>query len=294
MRSVWRPGRPVDLRHTLGPLHRGCARLRFAGPTVLWATRTLDGPATVALHSVGATVEAEAWGPGAERLLAHVPVLLGRDDDWSGLDLTDAPALAEVRRRYPGMRLPATGQVFEELVPVVLEQRVTGMQARRSWRELLHRFGDPAPGPDPSLRVPPRAEVLLDVTTWQWHRLGVEQQRQRPIRAAATVAGRLDSLEPASAGAGLRTLPGIGVWTAAEVAQRAFGDPDAVSVGDFHVHDLVVFALTGRPRGTDDEMLDLLEPWAGQRQRIVRLIELSGVRKPRFGPRYSPLDIRAM
>ena len=83
-------------------------------------------------------------------------------------------------------------------------------------------------------------------------------------------------------------------WTAAEAAQRAFGHPDAVSVGDYHLHDLVVYALTGRPRGSDAEMLALLEPWAGQRQRIVRLIELSGVAKPRFGPRYSPLDFRAM
>jgi 3-methyladenine DNA glycosylase/8-oxoguanine DNA glycosylase len=89
-------------------------------------------------------------------------------------------------------------------------------------------------------------------------------------------------------------VPGVGEWTAAETAQRALGDPDAVSVGDYHIHDVVVHALTGRPRGDDAEMLRLLEPWRGQRQRIVRLIELSGVAKPRFGPRYAPLDIRAM
>jgi len=89
-------------------------------------------------------------------------------------------------------------------------------------------------------------------------------------------------------------LPGIGEWTAAETAQRALGHPDAVSVGDYHLKDLVVHFLTGRARGEDAEMLRLLEPWVGQRQRVVRLIELSGVGKLRFGPRLAPVDIRAI
>ena len=135
---------------------------------------------------------------------------------------------------------------------------------------------------------------MLDITTWDWHRMGVEAARQRPIRAAATVAARLERCDQSTVLAVLRALPGIGVWTAAESAQRAFGHPDAVSVGDYHLHDVVVHALTGRARGGDEEMLALLAPWTGQRQRVVRLIELSGVGKPRFGPRYSPLDIRAL
>ncbi len=140
----------------------------------------------------------------------------------------------------------------------------------------------------------PDPRVLLEIPTWTWHRLGVEAARQRPIRAAATVADRLEESTTDTILDRLQLLPGIGPWTAAETAQRALGHPDAVSVGDFHLHDLVVFALTGRPRGSDDDMLELLEPWRGQRQRVVRLIELSGVTKPRFGPRYSPLDTRAM
>jgi 3-methyladenine DNA glycosylase/8-oxoguanine DNA glycosylase len=184
--------------------------------------------------------------------------------------------------------------VLESLVPAIIEQRVTGVESRRSWRTLVARFGEPAPGPDPSLRVPPDPQVLLDIPTWEWHRLGLEQARQRPIRAAATVAGRVEQSTASDVLTRLRLLPGVGPWTAAETAQRAFGHPDAVSVGDYHLHDLVVYALTGRPRGSDEQMLELLEPWAGQRHRIVRLIELSGVSKPRFGPRYTPLDTRAM
>jgi 3-methyladenine DNA glycosylase/8-oxoguanine DNA glycosylase len=224
-----------------------------------------------------------------------VPALLGAHDDWSGLDLSEQPRLREVLRRRPGVRLPATGLVLDSLVPAILEQRVTGTEAYRGWRLLLRRFGTPAPGPQPQLRVPPPARVLLDVPTWDWHLFGVDGNRQRAVRAAASVASRLEesaSMEPAAARARLRLLPGIGEWTAAETMQRVTGDPDAVSVGDFHLADFVVHFFTGRARGTDEAMLELLEPWAGQRQRIVRLIGLAGAGKPKFGPRFAPTDIR--
>ena len=92
----------------------------------------------------------------------------------------------------------------------------------------------------------------------------------------------------------LRSVPGIGPWTAAEVALRVLGDPDAVSVGDFHLPNVVAFALAGEPRGDDRRMLELLEPWRGQRARVVRLIESSGLRPPAFGPRYAPRSIAAI
>jgi 3-methyladenine DNA glycosylase/8-oxoguanine DNA glycosylase len=174
---------------------------------------------------------------------------------------------------------------------------VTGPEARTAWRGLLRRFGSPAPGPRADLRVPPEPARLLEITTWQWHQLGVDSQRQRAIRAAATVARRLEEcvhMPREDALARLRHVPGVGQWTAAETAQRAFGDPDAVSVGDYHIHDVVVHFLTGRARGSDAEMLALLQPWAGQRQRVVRLIECSGVGAPRFGPRLATVDIRAI
>jgi 3-methyladenine DNA glycosylase/8-oxoguanine DNA glycosylase len=147
------------------------------------------------------------------------------------------------------------------------------------------------------MRVPPPAQVLREVPSWDWHRMGVDLKRQNTVRAAASVANRLEEcvdLAPEAALARLRYVPGVGEWTAAETAQRAFGDPDAVSVGDFHIKNWVTYALTGRPRGTDAEMVELLAPWAGQRQRVVRLIELAGQGAPRFGPRFAPNDIRAI
>jgi 3-methyladenine DNA glycosylase/8-oxoguanine DNA glycosylase len=89
------------------------------------------------------------------------------------------------------------------------------------------------------------------------------------------------------------TVPGIGVWTAAEVVQRVFGCPDTVSYGDYHLKNQVGFALTGAARTDDDAMMALLEPWTGQRHRVVRLLLVSGVaRAPRYGPRNAPTDHR--
>jgi 3-methyladenine DNA glycosylase/8-oxoguanine DNA glycosylase len=297
---VWDAQRPVDLLATVRPLVRGTGdpahRIDAAGG-FWWACATPVGAGTLSLCAAGGVVAARAWGPGAAWLLDCVPRLLGEDDDWSGLDLSMQPRLREVWRRRPGLRLPSTGLVMDALVPAVLEQRVTGNEARRAWRLLLRWFGTPAPGPVAGLRVPPAADVLLQIPSWDWHRMGVDSQRQRGIRAAATVAGRIEEcadLDPVAALARLRVVPGVGQWTAAETAQRALGHPDAISVGDYHMKDLVVHYFTGRARGDDAEMCALLEPWAGQRQRVVRLVELSGVGKPRFGPRFAPTDIRAI
>lgn len=300
MEREWDAGRPVDVRATLGPLRRGTGdpahRLDAAG-RFWWACDTPSGPGTLALHAAGPLVSAQAWGAGAAWLLDRVPVLLGDGDDWSGLDVSAVPVLVASRRARPGLRLVSTGLVLDALVPAILEQKVTGEEARRSWRLLLRRFGTPAPGPLAGLVVPPSARTLLDIPTWDWHRLGVDLKRQRTIRAAASVAGRLEeaaSMSPADAVARLRVVPGIGLWTAAETAQRALGHPDAVSVGDYHLPNMVVHLLTGRPRGTDGEMLELLAPWAGQRQRVMRLIEATGVAAPRYGPRFAYTDIRGL
>jgi 3-methyladenine DNA glycosylase/8-oxoguanine DNA glycosylase len=297
---TWDAGRPVDLAATLGPLFRGSAdpaHRRDAAGRFWWAALTPAGPGTLALTADRGVVQARAWGAGADWLLDRIPALLGDGDDWSDLDLSGVPALREVLRRRSGLRLVSTGLVLDALVPAVLEQKVTGLEARRAWRALLQRHGEPAPGPLTGLRVPPGARTLLGVPTWDWHRFGVDLRRQRTIRAVAAVAGRLEecaALSLPGALARLRLVPGVGAWTAAETAQRAFGHPDALSVGDYHLPSAVVYAFTGRRRGTDEEMLALLAPWTGQRQRVMRLIEAAGITAPRRGPRFNYTDIRAI
>ena len=290
----------MDLRAVLAPLRRGRGdpTLRVGEDGVLWRTGTTpDGPATLALRRVDGEVQARAWGPGAGWMLDGLPALLGGADDDTGF-VAHHPLVAQARRRMPGLRLGATGRVWDVLLPAVLEQKVTGVEARRSWRELCHRFGDPAPGPagDTGMRVPPGPTAVRAIPDWEWHRAGVDRSRRRTLLAAAAVAHRLERSAELRGEAG-RTLlckvPGIGVWTAAEVAQRAWGDADAVSVGDFHIPTVVGWALVGRALD-DAGMLEVLAPYAPQRHRAVRYVEACGSRRPRFGPRYPVRDYRAI
>jgi 3-methyladenine DNA glycosylase/8-oxoguanine DNA glycosylase len=187
--------------------------------------------------------------------------------------------------------------VLESLVPTVIEQKVTGQEARAAFRWLLHRYAEPAPGPAPQgMRVPPPADVWRRIPSWDWHRAGVDPRRAQTVMRAAPVGGRLEEavgMAPADAERRLRAVPGLGVWTAAEVAQRALGDGDAVSFGDYHLPSFVGWALLGRPVD-DDGMAELLEPYRPHRYRVIRLLECSGFTMPRFGPRMTIQDHRAI
>lgn len=294
----WTPHGPLDVRAVLAPLRRGPGdpTMRIDPGGIVWrATSTPTGAATLALRRTGsATVHATAWGPGAAWVLDGLPALLGGEDDDSGF-VPHHQLIATLRHRMPGLRLGATRRVWDVLVPAILEQKVTGVEARRSWRELCARFGERAPGPV-GLRLPPTPQALLEVPIWEWHRAGVDLSRRRTLLAAARVAPTLETAVTLGGPAGrdlLRKIPGIGVWTAAEVAQRAWADPDALSVGDFHIPSLVGYALVGEPLD-DAGMLEVLAPYAPQRHRAVRYLEASGLRRPRFGPRLAVRDYRAM
>jgi 3-methyladenine DNA glycosylase/8-oxoguanine DNA glycosylase len=288
----------VDILRTLGPLRRGkadpCHRTEVDG-TVWRTTRTNSGAATYRLTQRSLhEVHCAAWGDGAEHVVAGLADLLGGRDDPAGFD-PGHPLLRQVAARNPGLRVPRSGRVLEALVPAVLEQKVTGHQARSAWRWLLQRYGERAPGPAPAgMRVPPPAEVWRRIPSWDWHRAGVDPKRSRTVLAVAQVAARLEEcvgMASAEAERRLCAVPGVGVWTAAEVAQRALGDADAVSVGDYHLSQLVGWTLVGRPLD-DAGMVQLLEPWRPHRYRVIRLVECSGLGKPRFGPRLTVQDHR--
>lgn len=289
---------PLDLRRTLAIHQRGGAdpTMRVIGGRIVRATRTVDGPATLALHQIGQIVEAEAWGPGSDRALDAVHALIGLEDDRTGFEPDHHPLVAELDRRHPGIRLGRTGAVIEALVPAILEQKVTGTEAWRGLRGLVRLWGEPAPGPF-ELRLLPDPAAIAAIPYHAFHPLGVERRRADLVRRVADRAVRFEEvlgLSREAAYARLTALPGIGPWTANEVMLRAGGDPDAVSVGDFHLPNLVAFSLAGEIRGTDTRMLDLLEPWRGHRARVIRLLEMSGLRPPAFGPRYAPRSIAAI
>jgi 3-methyladenine DNA glycosylase/8-oxoguanine DNA glycosylase len=297
--TVYRPTTPVHLHQTLRSLSRGSGdpSYRVVGSSVWRGVRTPHGPGTLRLTPVPSGVEATAWGDGAEWLVAHVPDLLGRGDDWSELDVSGSEFLSDALRRLPGLRLTRGNLVVQMLIPAVLEQKVTSTEAWRAWRQLVRAHGTPAPGPAPEgLTVPPDAAGWARIPSWEWHRAGVGPQRSATVMRVCAVATGLErTLELGRGGdevqRRLRTVVGVGVWTAAETSQRSHGDPDSPSVGDYHLPALVGWALIGKPVD-DDGMLELLEPYRGHRERVMRLISASGFRKPRFGPRMTIQDHR--
>jgi hypothetical protein len=288
----------VDVPLTLSPYRHGGGdpAYRLDRDGAVWRTSlTPDGPGTLRVTARDLSVTARAWGPGAGWLLDTLPAQLGFHDERAGFTACH-PVIGELALRYQGLRVGRGGRVFEALVPAVLEQKVVGREAHRAWRFLLLGYGSPAPGPAPAgMRVFPPARTWARIPSWDWHRAGVEGVRARTIAAAAAVAPRLEEaldLAPAEADRRLRSLPGIGPWTSAETRQRAMGDPDAVSVGDYHLPSVVGWTLARRK--TDDAgMLELLAPYAGHRYRVTRMIELGGSAPPRRGPRMPVRDYRA-
>ncbi|MFC8828021.1 DNA-3-methyladenine glycosylase family protein [Streptomyces sp. NPDC057137] len=293
------PGDAFELGLVLGPLRRGPADPTFrtaSDGSAVRATRTPAGPGTLRVRAGDGGVRAEAWGPGADWLLERLPELLGASDDPAAF-VPRHRLLAAAQRRRPGLRLCRTGLVLESLIPSVLEQKVTTIEANRSWRHLVRKYGEPAPGPygdspdgrrDRGMYVMPDPRTWAMIPSWEWHKAGVDSKRSDTIVRAVRVARRLEeaaAMEPELAAARLELIPGIGPWTSAEVLQRSNGAPDAVTVGDLHLPGIIGYALAGRPDTDDAGMLELLEPYAGQRHRAVRLILLTGRTPPRRAPR---------
>ncbi len=319
-------GRDPCVRLTAGELWWTCRTP--AGPGTLHLTRsTAPGTPAVSAGAAPVTLRATGYGPGARWLLDRADAVAGLRDDVSGFAALarSHPVLAAAWHQRSGLRLPATGRVFQHLVPTIVGQKVSGKEAAQSYARLARHFGEPAPGPLPDLLLPPDPAVLAATPYWVLHPFGVERRRADTLRRAAAEAARLDALadallptapeapstpevDPTDAArraeltARLTAIPGIGVWTAAEVIRLATGDPDVVSVGDWNIPHHVVFALTGAVRAgardsapgrisaADQRMLEVLAPFQGQRGRVCQLLVRATPGPPRFGPR---LELRS-
>lgn len=278
------------LAGTVGQLslgrHDPCAR--FVDGGYWWAARTPDGPASLELRRDGAALLATGYGAGAGWMLERADAVAGLRDDPSGFPALAAahPVVARLARTHRGLRLPATGLVFPRLLRAICEQKVTGTEAYRAYAAIVRHFRQPAPGPAERLLLPPDPAQIAATPYWTFHPLGLEQRRADTMCRAATAATALQQCAgSADATARLTAIPGIGPWTAAEVVRTVFGDPDAVSVGDYHIPNTVSWALAGEPRGDDARMLELLAPFAGHRGRVCVLLEAAGIAAPRFGHR---------
>ena len=285
------PG-PASAEHTLAPQRRGPGDPCFQtdAERAIWRTSLqASGPVTACISRTGpASVHCRAWGEGAEEFVGNLPALLGAQDDTRDFRPTH-PTVVAALARAPQLRIGRTGRLLEALIPAVLEQRVQGVDAFRSWRLLVTTFGTPAPGPAPKgMRVPPSAQDWQAIPSWEFHRANVDPGRMRTVMGCAQRAESIERLATrpaAEARAALMSVPGVGVWTAAEVAQRALGDADALSVGDYHLSRMIGWTLLGHAID-DADMEQLMEPMRPHRYRVVRLLEVSRLAYlPRRGAR---------
>lgn len=289
-RTIALDGSPLDLRRTLRPLHG-----LFADDGWWLAARTPAGNGSLRIRRTRTELVGEAWGQGGPWLLERLGSIAGLDDDPSKFG-TDHPVVATLHQRHPGERFGSTHLVFRALLAAICGQKVTGQEAAAAMRGLRARFSKPAPGPRDGLRLPPDPERMAAAPYHVYHRLHLEKRRSDLIRLVARDAARIDLLAdqpPAQAERVLTSYRGISSWTSAKTLEVSHGDPDQVAVGDFHFKHMVVHHLTGRDRGTDEEMLELLEPFRPHRGRVIRLLHHLG-HEPSFGPRMAPKDITRM
>lgn len=271
---------------------------RVGERAAVFAMNAPSGPVTLAFSWSGATLDADAWGPGRDWALAQADAMAGRLDDPGAFD-PPAGKVAEWHRRSPGLRIGRSSRVFEALVPTVIAQRVTSGEAVRSWHGIVRAFGAPAPRSpfEIELRCPPTPAQLAAVPYFRFHRFGIDRGRADTIRFAARRAERLEqavTMTVRDAYERLLAFPGVGQWTAATVLAMAIGDPDAVPVGDYHLPNIVAWNLAGEARADDARMLELLEPYRGQRARCLALVLRHGAAPPRFGPRQKVLPLSQM
>ena len=289
--TVFRPSFDLNLKVTLMWVKTSQSRdgVRW------WATETPEGSASLAFRLLGGEVIADAWGPGATWAIGQLPALLGNDDDPGGFRPRDQVVRGLVSRMGVP-RLGATGRWYEAMATAAIYQRVVSADARTAVTRMGRLHGAEVPGGGP-LPLFPLPEAVLRVPDHGFHRAGVDRARSRVIRVAAKHAERLEALHQrpaAEAREWLQRLPGVGPWTAARTTGAAAGDPDAVPVGDLHVPVLVTYALSGATDGGDDSMLELLEPYAGHRGRVVRLVKAAGIGPPRHHPAPTRFDISSI
>lgn len=266
------------------------------GPDHFWrATHTPEGPGVIHVRRVGDDVDIRVHGMGGAWLECQSASLLGCNDQAPLID-TPYEAVRNAQRRHRDVRIVRSGTAYHELIPAVLGQRVTASEAARQWRELSMTYGTKFSEHGIELWSPPDPCTLARLPYFEFHQFGIERRRAETLRVVARHFEHLSSLcnfsgTPSEATNQLTLLPGVGPWTAAVAGFVAFGDADAVAVGDFHLKNMVAYALTGRHRGTDAEMLELLEPFRPHRGRVIRWLSLDGWSAPKHGPRRRNLSI---
>ncbi len=203
-------------------------------------------------------------------LLPALPVLLPLVRAWLDLDADPGAIDAVLAPHFvggAGLRVPGTLDGFELAVRAVLGQQVTVAAARTLAQRLVAQFGEPVSTPWPQLdRLFPSAARLAGVPPDALGALGIVRQRQGAIVALAQALDqghlRLDaSADVPATLAALRTLPGIGEWTAQYIAMRALRWPDALPAADVALHTALGLRHAAQPSRATLAAAECWRPW---------------------------------
>jgi len=264
-------GDPTSLVERTGMQERyaKCSRTA-AGPVTLVAWTSAD-PEPV-------NVEVALYGEGAKALVPRLRDVLGLDD--AADFVTTHPRLAHLRLALRSMRLTHALSLPELHAILVLQQRITFVEAARSWRQMVEVGGQAAPGPLPLL-VPPCPEDWLALRQPGARALGIDAHRWRALQHAARAANEVASRahDRAALEDFVMRLPGTGHWTTGLLRGLGTGDADAIVLGDVHLPHDISALFTDVPMGSDEKMVALLEPFRPHRFRLVRALMGSGRRR---------------
>ena len=247
-----------------------CARLPSGAATLL-ATQIARGDG-----DARPTLLLTAYGPGAAEALLRAPAAVGLCDDPYAF----APAhegLRVLAEQHRDAHLPRALRISDVLKASVLQQRVTFEEASAAHRELVLRFSEAAPGADAlgvRLMLPVDNAILARMPSYEARGAGIDMRRAQILMEAARKARFVDAAQDdlVELRRRLALLPGVGPWTHAYTLGHGAGDADAVPFGDVHLPHTVALALRGDPRANDDDLAEMLAPFAPHRFRAIRLM----------------------
>jgi len=242
-----------------------------------------SAPATLEFQRYPEGLLVTAYAPEADALLEETLAGLAQDDRYRSFS-TDDDGIWRLHRSQPGLRLLRFPWLYEMTCSAILQQRIRTVDAMRDWRHITQRWGFAAPL---GLRAFPSAEILARVAQFELQALGIDAQRARTLLRFAQESRFVPvrtTLNFDEIRQRLIRIPGIGPWTTESVLGFGAGDTDAAIPGDLHLPHLVCYALAGEIPGSDERMMELLEPFRGHRFRIIRLIYASRLVVPRSTP----------
>ncbi len=167
---------------------------------------------------------------------------------------------------------------FASLLHIMLEQQVSLASARVTFDRLRALTGPLSPA------------SLLRLGDDELRSAGLSRQKARYVRALATaleegslVLEALPGLDDERVDAALRTVPGIGPWTAAIYRLSALGRPDAWPAGDLAVAAAIaaLWELPALPTAAETiTRAEAWRPWRAVAARILWQHYLRGAGSP--------------